>query len=55
MKYKAGDIVRGKRTGRKIEIIRVENGFYRYRDLKYGTIFNQPCKVIDNCNLEKVN
>ena len=54
MIYKQGDILRAKANGREIEILKAENNFYTYRDLKYGTVFTFNKKVLERSQLEIV-
>lgn len=56
MKYKAGDILRGKVNGEKFKILDTKpNGYYVYIDIKSGKTYTTNTEMLDNCLLEKVN
>ena len=56
MKYKKGDILKGKINGAIIEIIDiVNNEYYVYKDAKTRKKFISHYKTMDRCLLDKVN
>ena len=45
---------RGGKNGREIEIIRLENGCVRYRDLKYGTVIQIGRATFERCDITPI-
>ena len=45
MKFKAN------KNGRMIEVIRLENGCVKYRDLKYGAVFSVGRATFEGCDI----
>lgn len=54
-KYKRGDVLRGKINGAEIEIHKVGNGNYAYKDLKTKRIFVTNYETLERCAVKKVN
>lgn len=54
-KYRRGDVLRSKVTGKEIEIRRTGNGNYEYVDLKTGRIFIASYETLERCVKEKEN
>ena len=54
MKYKIGDILRGKVNGREFQIVESTGYYYTYKDLKSGRKFMVGCKTLERCAVEKV-
>lgn len=54
-KYKRGDVLRGKVTGKEVEILYAGNGNYEYIDLKSRRIFITSFEVLERCAVKKVN
>lgn len=42
---------RANKNGREIEIIRLENGCVKYRDLKYGAVFSIGRATFEKCDI----
>lgn len=55
MKYKVGDILRGKVNGREFKITEREADYYVYKDLKTKKQFMVDRKTLEQCAVEKVN
>lgn len=54
-KYKRGDVLRSKVTGKEVEILYAGNNNYEYVDLESGRIFVASFKALERCAVEKVN
>lgn len=52
MIYKPGDILKGKINGKKVEILKLENNFYTYRELGRERKFSMHHKAFERCQLE---
>lgn len=45
---------RANKNGREIEIIRLENGCVKYRDLKYGAVFSIGRATFEKCDITPI-
>lgn len=54
MQIELGMKFRANKNGRDIEVIRLENGNVKYRDLKYGTVFTLGRKTFEMCDITPI-
>lgn len=54
MKIEPGMKFRANKNGRVIEIIRLENGCVKYRDLKYGAVFSVGRVTFEGCDITPI-
>lgn len=51
MKIEPGMKFKGNKNGRMIEVIQIENGFVKCRDLKYGAVFSVGRAMFERCDI----
>lgn len=54
MQIEPGMKFRGNKNGRVVEVIRLENGCVKYRDLKYGAVFSVGRATFEGCDITPV-
>lgn len=54
MQIEPGMKFRANKNGRVIEVIRLENGCVKYRDLKYGAVFTLGRATFERCDIMPV-
>ena len=55
MKYKKGDILRGRENGRKIEIINCTGTHYIFKEVNGHEKFIADCKTFEKCAVDIIN